>query len=400
MFLAQAMNADRSCQNVVNEVALTRVMNGLSVTSCNTGSYCKARRRLPASLISTLTRFTGKVAETNNQGRGYWNGRPIRLIDGTTIELPDTEENRQAYPQTRAKSGCPLSRIVGVICLASGGLLNAAIGTFTGKGSGEQSLLRQLLGTFDRQDIVLGDAYYGTYYLLAELRSRQVDAVFEQYGSRKRTVDFRQGKRLGKNDHLVTYSKPRKKPDWMLEEAYDELPETITIRELKAGHKLLITTILSPKVASKDCVKNLYQQRWHIECDLRNIKTTLGMSVLTCKTPDMIEKEIWIYLLAYNLIRLLMIESTLLSGKLSRQLSFKHSLQLWRCWQVSQGAKNHIEKMDNLLLLVAENIVGNRPGRVEPRAVKRWRKSFPLLVEPREKLRKEIKLHGHPKKEK
>jgi hypothetical protein len=320
MFLAQAMNADRSCQNIVNEMALTRALYGLSPGSSNTGSYCKARRRLPASMISGLVRHTGKQMADAAPMHWRWKGRSVRLIDGTTVELPDTDENQQGYPQTSTGSGCPLSRIVGIICLASGGLLNAAIGPFAGKGSGEQTLLRTMLDTFTAGDIVLGDAYYSTYFLLAELAARQVDAVFEQYGARKSGVDFRKGEKLGKKDHLITYDKPKVKPSWLSQEDYDAAPETITVRELEVGHKVLVTTLLSPKAATKKSLKELYQQRWHVELDLRNIKTTLGMETLSCKTPDIIEKEVWIYLLAHNLIRITMAEAASVSDCLPRQL--------------------------------------------------------------------------------
>jgi hypothetical protein len=398
MFLAQAMNADRSCQNIVNEAALTRALYGMSPCSSNTGSYCKARRRLPVSMVSGLVRHTGKRMAEAASISWHWKGRPVRLIDGTTVELPDTEENQQVYPQSSKGSGCPLSRIVGIICLASGGLLNAAIGSFSGKGSGEQTLLRTMLDTFVAGDIVLGDAYYSTYFLLAELTARHVDAVFEQYGARKRSVDFRKGEKLGKKDHLITYEKPKVKPSWMSQEDYDAAPKALTVRELEVGHKILVTTLLSPKIASKKSLKDLYQQRWHVELDLRNIKTTLGMETLSCKTPDMVEKEIWIYLLAHNLIRITMAEAASVSDVLPRQLSFKHSLQLWRIWRQQAGNLSDHESLNILLRLIIEKTVGQRPGRVEPRAVKRWRKSFPLLTKSRSEMRAEIKKYGHPKK--
>jgi len=397
MFLAQAMSADRSCQNIVNETAFTRATCGLAPGSSNTGSYCKARQRLPLSMVSELVRYTGTQMADQVPTPWCWQGRPVRLVDGTTLELPDTEENRQAYPQTREGSGCPLARVVGIICLANGGILNAAIGPFAGKGSGEQALLRTLLDTFEAGDIVLGDAYFGTYFLLAELMARQVDAVFEQYGARKRTLDFSQGQSLGKRDHIICYPKP-KKPAWMSQESYDAAPDTLTVRELKVGHKVLVTTLLAPEEASPQMLKTLYQQRWHVELDLRNIKSTLGMGVLSCKTPDMIEKEMWVYLLAHNLIRVMMAEAATLSDILPRQLSFKHSLQLWRVWRRQSNGRDDGESLRAMLELTLENSVGHRPGRVEPRAIKRWRKSFPLLTEPRSKLRKTIKQYGHPEK--
>ena len=187
-------------------------------------------------------------------------------------------------------------------------------------------------------------------------------------------------------------------PSWMSQEQYDAVAPSITVRELKTGHKILVTTLLSAKTISKHELKILYQKRWHVELDLRNIKTTVGMEVLSCKTPDMIEKEIWIYLLAHNLIRMSMAEAALLSDLLPRQLSFKHSLQLWRIWRQHSGNLSDRESLNILLRLMLENTIGNRPGRVEPRAVKRWRKSFPLLSKPRAELREAIRKNGHPVK--
>jgi hypothetical protein len=185
---------------------------------------------------------------------------------------------------------------------------------------------------------------------------------------------------------------------WCFQTQYYAAPDTLIIRELKTGHKILVTTMLSPKEATKEELKKLYHQRWHIELDLRNIKTTLGMATLSCKTPDMIEKEIWVYLLAHNLIRIAMAQAASLSDILPRQLSFKHSLQLWRIWRQQVTDFDDNDSLEILLLLIVENTLGHRPGRVEPRAIKRWVKSFPILTKPRSELRAEIKLHGHPKK--
>ncbi len=191
---------------------------------------------------------------------------------------------------------------MGVICLSSGVLLDAAIGQCKGKEASEQDLLRGMRDTFKAGDLVLGDAFFGSYFLLASLLEKGVDAVFEQMGGRKRTIDFRKGKRLGAKEHLVERLKPKRKPNWMTQAQYDLSPDSLIIRELKTGGKVIITTLLPAKKTSKKQLKALYKDRWHVELDLRNIKTTLGMDTLSCKTPQMIEKEIWIYILAYNLI--------------------------------------------------------------------------------------------------
>jgi len=400
MFLAQALNEDRSCQKAVNDAAIQRIVGGLPTVSTTTGGYCRARQRLPLAMVSELVCQTGELINGQIPEQWRWKGRRAHLIDGTTVTMPDTKENQAVYPQQSSQKpglGFPICRLVGVICLSSGAVLNASIGRFKGKGSGEQSLLRNIIDTFKPRDLVLGDAFYGTYFLLASLCERGVDAVFEQLGARKRVTDFRKGKRLGSKDHLIELTKPKKKPSWMEQDQYDSTPETLVIRELCIKGKVLITTLLSPKEASKAELKSLYKKRWQIEVDFRNIKTTMGMETLSCKTPEMSEKEIWIYFLAYNLIRLLMAQSALLADIVPRQLSFKHTLQLWLAWN-QQGAYNDEANQELLFALISQQKIGNRPGRTEPRAVKRRPKPFPLLMKPREEARAEIKKNGHPKK--
>ncbi len=401
MFLAQAMNEDRSCQKAVNDAAIKRIIGGLSPCSANTSAYCQARQRLPLEMASTLVRATGEMMNNQIPEQWRWHGKRVHLIDGTTVNMPDTAANQTMYPQQSGQKpglGFPLCRIVGVICLSSGAVLNAAMGSYSGKGASEQHLLRTLLDTFNAGDLVVGDAFYGTYFLLARLLEQRVDAVFEQLGVRKRVTDFRKGKHLGQKDHLVELTKPVIKPDWMTQEDYNKAPAVIALRELKVNGKTLITTLLSAKTYPKDELKTLYKKRWHIEVDLRNIKTTLGMEKLSCKTPSMVEKEMWVYFLAYNLIRLLMAQSALLADVLPRQLSFKHTVQLWLTWGQQTQAVGIQADEELLFILIAQKKVGNRPGRVEPRAVKQRPKPFPLLMEKREQAREKIKKYGHPKK--
>jgi hypothetical protein len=401
MFLAQAMREDRSCQKAVNDAAVKRVVSGLSPCSTATGGYCQARKRLPLEMVSTLTCYTGELMNSKVPQQWRWHGKRVHLIDGTTTTAPDTVANQAIYPQQSLQKpglGFPLVRIVGIICLSSGAVLNASLGGYSGKGSSEQTLLRGMLDTFSHGDLVMGDAFFATYFLLASLLERGIDGVFEQLGARGRVTDFRRGEKLGPKDHLIRLSKPKKKPDWMSQEGYDSVPGHLTVRELEANGKTLVTTLLSPKAYPKHEIKALYKKRWHVEVDLRNIKTTLGMDTLSCKTPEMIEKEIWIYLLAYNLIRLLMAQSALLADILPRELSFKHTVQLWLAWSQNTQATSAQADAGILFILIAQRIVGNRPGRVEPRAVKRRPKPFPLLMEQREKAREKIRKYGHPKK--
>jgi hypothetical protein len=400
MFLAQALSADRSCQKAVNDVAIMRLAGGLPQCSTHTGAYCRARQRLPVEMVCNLVQQTGRMIAEEVPQWWHWRGRPIRLVDGTTLVMPDTPENQTAFPQPRSQKpglGFPLCRMVGILCLGSGVLLNAAIGPYKGKGADEQTLLRSILDTLESGDLLVGDAFYATYFLLCSLRERGIDAVFEQHGARQRTTDFRCGQRLGPRDHLIVLHKPTR-PAWMAETDYEQVPDTLTVRELRTGGKILVTTLLCPKQTPKAALKSLYQRRWHVELDLRNIKTTLGMDMLSCLTPAMVIKEIWVYLLAYNLIRLMMAQAALLTHRLPRQLSFKHTVQIWIAWHTHAHGIDTEETRHCLFVLIAQQQVGNRPGRIEPRAVKRRPKPYPLLTQSRETARAKVRKYGHPKK--
>lgn len=398
MFLAQALGADRSCQQIVNQAAVQRLTTQLPVCSTHTGAYCRARQRLPLDLMRTLTGELGEMIEAYAPHQWHWRGRRVLLVDGTTVTMPDTQANQARFPQQGGQLpglGFPICRIVGVTCLASGSLLNAAIGRFNGKGSGERGLLRQIQDTFQPGDVVLGDAFYPTYFFLAAMQSKAVDVLMEQDGSRRRSTDFRRGQRLGQRDHLIVYQKPPC-PDWMSQADYQAAPASITVRELSAGGKIMVTT-LTDKKTSKAHLKSLYKSRWQVELDLRYIKDTMGMNILSCKTPDMIVKEIWVYLLAYNLIRWVMAESALLADIRPREISFKHCLQIWTIW-IHRTDPSAAQHLDVLFALMAQQRVGNRPGRIEPRAVKRRPKAYPLLTKPRPEARQLLLNFGHPKK--
>jgi len=353
-------------------------------------------------MISTLARRAGEMVAHGACDHWLWRGRRVVLADGTTVTLPDTAANQAAYPQPgsqRKGLGFPQMRLVALLCLASGALLDAAEGPCKGKGSDEQSLFRSLLGNLRAGDVLLGDAYFPTWFLLCELRRLGIDGVFEQYGARKRSTDFNAGTRLGTKDHLIVWPKPER-PDWMSPEAYAAAPDNLTVRELHTGGKTLVTTILCPKDTPKGMLKALYQRRWHVELDVRNIKTTLGMQTLRCRTPEMARKELWVYLLAYNLIRLLMAQAALLADQVPRQLSFKHTVQVWISWHHGGGANCDGVHMHGLLLLIAEPRVGLRPGRIEPRQRKRRNNTYPLMTKPRSEAREEVRLNGHAKKQK
>jgi IS4 transposase len=385
MFMRQALDADGSCQKAVNSWAAQRRAEGLGVQSVRTGGYCKARERLPTSMVTGLTHTVGQLVSARAKAGWRWRGRHVKLVDGTGISMPDTPENQECFPQPSSQAegvGFPLARVVGVICLATGAVIDAAIGPHAGKGSSELGLLRTLARAFSPGDVMLADAFYCNYFLVATMLAAGVDVLFEQNGARH--TDFRRGTSLGARDHLVR---------WITAEQYDEFPDELTVREVLVDGQILVTTLLNPRKVRKSALDQLYAQRWNVELDLRNIKTTLGVEVLRCLTPRMVEKELWVHLLAYNLIRLLMAQAALDADVHPRQLSFKHTVQLWAEW-TAHRVDLSIDP-DTLFRLIAQATVGKRPGRIEPRARKRRPKPYPWLKRPRAEARERVRRYGH-----
>jgi hypothetical protein len=396
MFMKQALEDDGSCQRAVNGWAARRAAEGLSVQSIRTGAYCKARQRLPIEMVTALTRETGQLLSSRAPAPWRWRERAVKLVDGTGISMPDTPENQTHYPQPSSQAagvGFPSARVVGVICLSTGAVLDIAMGPLEGPGHSELDLFRGLLGVFFPGDVMLADALYCNYFLIATLQAAGVDVLFEQHGAR--ITDFRRGQTLGQRDHVVRWSKPVARPRWMTAQQYQAFPDELTVREVKVEGQVLVTTMLDHRQVRKSALSELYARRWHVELDLRNIKTTLGMEVLSCLTAPMIQKELWVCMLAYNLIRLLMAQAALEADVHPRELSFKHTVQIWTQW-TSQHLGEHPERHNaSLFRLIAQLKVGNRLGRIEPRARKRRPKTYPWLKVPRAQARQQIRLYGH-----
>ena len=340
----------------------------------------------------------GRLLGVHTPAGWCWRGRHVKLVDGTTIVMPDTSDNQGEYPQPESQKrgiGFPIARLVGVISLAQGAVLDVAMGPYKGKGTGEHALFRELLSSFARGDVMVADSYYCSYFLVAALMQMGVDFVFEQHGARD--TDFRTGEKLGCHDHRVSWNKPVR-PEWMTPEEYVRFPAQLAVREARVGKKTLVTSFLNPREVCKRALGKLFLQRWNVELDLRNVKTTLGMAMLSCKSPEMCEKELWVYMLAYNLIRLLMAQAASQAGVLPRELSFKHTVQVWLAWSQKQFLSVAAEDLTALFRLIALVRVGMRPGRIEPRAVKQRPKPFPRLQTPRRRARRNIRLYGHPQR--
>jgi Transposase DDE domain len=283
-------------------------------------------------------------------------------------------------------------------------VLEAALGPYQGKQTSELALLRLVINQFQSGDIVLGDRFFCSYWVIAELRCRGVDVVFRLHQCR--TADFRRGRRLGRADHLVIWTKPAR-PDWMSRELYETMPAELTIREVRVRVQdktkrvrklILVTTLTDAAVYPAKVLGSLFRQRWHAELDLRTLKTNMRMEMLRTKTPEMVRKEIAVHLLGYNLIRGVMAEAARAAVAHPRQLSFKGTLHEVRSFEqmhlydpVRIGAD-----LPRLLELVSGKRVGDRPDRYEPRAVKRRPKPHPLLRMTRKEAKHLIQRGVHP----
>ena len=393
-FLSQALNADKSCQAAVARIIAFLLSQGKNVPSANTAAYSKARSRLPENTLSNLAKQSAKQMETDVPSAWLWREKHIKLIDGSTVFMPDTPDNQIAYPQSRCQKaglGFPIARIVGILSYATGTILDIAVGACRGKGTGELSLLRQLMHVFNPGDVVIGDAAYTSFFLIALFMQLKVDVVFPFNHSRN--CDFRRGQRLGKKDHLVQWRKPQR-PEWMDQETYDTFPDEISIREVnvqserkgfKSKSRIIVTTFMDSNNVTRKDLKILYEYRWHVELDLRSIKDTMRMGLLRGKTPSMVHKEIWAHILAYNLIRKIMAQAAYIHKKKPRELSFKLALQLIDAFKqaaIFTGKRKDI--YEHLLKMIVCKKVGNRAGRCEPRRLKRRPKNFPLLMKARE----------------
>jgi len=392
-FLSQVLSSDHSCQEAVSKVIANRIVLGEDVCSSATGPYCKARQRLSRKFLTRLLIHSGKNLHDETIQLWNWKGRSVKLVDGTTLSMPDTKENQKSYPQSKSQKpglGFPKIRLVVMLAMSSGALVHFATAPCRGKNTGEHALLRQILDTLSSTDVLIGDGYFGTYFLIAELLKRGVDGLFRQH-SRRKDPDLQKTKKFNK-DHLIVWSKPQR-PVWMDKKTYQSMPEKLTLRQTKIKGKIFISTFLNLKKVTRQELVQLYTQRWLIELDLRSIKTILQMDILRCKTPEMIQKEICVHLLAYNLIRAIMAQAAYRHHIHPRTISFKTTLQLLNTFQpfiLLTHRKIRPWLYDGLLASTIVHPVGNRPDRLEPRALKRRLKQYALLTQPRSTMRNRL----------
>jgi hypothetical protein len=399
VLLSQVLDPDHSCRQAVARFLAFRTAQGLSPCSPDTGAYCKARQRLPEGVLARLTRTTGQRLLQRAPAGWLWKGRRVKIVDGTTVSMPDTPANQQAFPQARTQKpglGFPIARLVVVFSLAVGTVLDAALGRYQGKETGEPALLRQLHDRLEPRDVVLADCCYCSYFEIAWLQQQGVDVVVRQHQCRQ--MDFRCGRRLGPRDHVVVWQKPQR-PEWMDEATYRQLPDELLVREVevrvtqkgfRTEHYVVVTSLRDAEAVTAADLATLYRCRWQAELNLRSLKAVLQMDVLRGQTPALVRKEVWAHLLVYNVIRWMMVVAAQEHGVYPWEVSFKGALQTVNAFlpHLRTATEETAARLwAEMIWAIGCHQVGDRPDRVEPRANKRRPKCHALLTEPRDAAR-------------
>ncbi|MGA2930287.1 MAG: IS4 family transposase [Solirubrobacteraceae bacterium] len=392
-FLSQVLSDDHSCRDAVSRIIAHRAASGIRVCSPNTASYCNARSRIRTGVLRTLARRTAKELQSSTAEEWKWNGRSVFIADGSSVSMPDTPENQASYPQPPHQLrgvGFPLARITVLLSLATGACHDLAMAPYKGKGTGETTLLRRMYDTFKPGDVILADALFDNYYLVCELRDRGIDLVarvkYKREGSQ--TVESRP------DGDILVWQRPQK-AHGMTGEQYRKYPKSLLMRQVSVDARdknnrveqfKVITTILDTSIDGGQ-IGDLYERRWSGEVDIRSIKSTMQMGILRCKTPEMVAKEIWTHLLAYNLLRTVMAVAASEHGTEPRRVSFKGAKQVLTAFAPKIEAARPDDRealIDAMLRAMAYHRVGNRPGRWEPRALKRRPKPVARLMQPRD----------------
>jgi Transposase DDE domain len=391
-FLSQVLSDDHSCRDAVSRVLAHRAASGLEPCSPNTASYCDARSRLPTAVLRTLAQDTAQQLQGSLPEAWKWNGRNVFIADGSHVSMPDTPENQAAYPQPVVQQdgiGFPLARVAVLLSLATGACHDLAIAPYAGKGTGETTLLRQMYDSLAPGDVVLADALFDNYFLVYELRERGIDIVaraqYQRVGSQ--VVQSRP------DGDIILWQRPNK-PRGMTGEQYRKYPMSMLMRQVAVDARdknnrpeqfHVISTILDASIDGGQ-FGGLFERRWDGEVDIRSVKSTMKMDILRCKTPQMVRKEIWAHLLAYNLLRTVMAVAARENDLEPREISFKGAKQALTAFAPKLEAARPEQRaglVDAMLKAVACHRVGNRPGRWEPRARKRRPKPSKRLNQPR-----------------
>ncbi len=393
-----------SCQAAVARVVAYQEQRGAAAPISDTGNYCRARNKLSQAALRDVSVEVAAEMQQQALDGWLWKGRHAKLVDGFTFTMPDTPKNQAEYPSPKSQKkgvGLPIARAVAIMSLATACVMDVAIGPYSGKQTGETALLRGLLGSFVSGDVAVMDRYYCSFMMIALLLGRNVDVCARMH--HKRHVDFRRGRRLGKYDHIIVWTKPRR-PPWMDQATYDAIPPTLELREIRynvvrPGYRTstitIATTLTDAEVYSKEDIAELYGFRWNSELDIRSIKQSLNLAHVRCKSPEMVRKELWTTILGYNLIRTTAAAAAVVHDKQPRQISFTSTCQYvlcsWMSFSCEAIAADRVQGYCRLMLSqIAECEVANRPGRLEPRVLKRRRHGYKLMQEPRSVLKKRL----------
>jgi hypothetical protein len=396
-FLAQVLRDGKgaACASAVADIATYCQQMGLPVPCGDTGDYCRARAKLRLPALRRLVRQVAEDLEQTVEPSWLWHGLHAKLVDGFTFTMMDTPANQQTFPQSARQArgvGFPIARACAILSLATATVLDLAVGPCEGKETGETALLRGLLEDFQTGDLVIFDRYFCSYMMLALLAGRGVHVCTRLH--QRRPVDFRRGLRLGDYDHLVTWTRPAR-PAWMPEHLYAQIPETLTLRELQfvvtqPGYRpkviTVITTLTDPVLYPKPDIAALFACRWNVELDIRSIKHALHLDHVSCKTPAMVQIHLWVTLLAYNLIRTLIATAAAMHDKQPRHVGFTLACQtVLSSWMLLATGMCRDARLfwQHTLARIANNQVADRPGRIEPRVLKRRPRSYPLMRKPR-----------------
>ena len=401
LFLAQVLSADGSCREAVQKFLAWLAFSGGREASSNTCAYCSARQRLP---VDRLRRAQGKVAgkvEASASLPWRWHGRPVKVVDGSGLSMPDTPENQKEYPQSKGrKKGCgfPEMRVVALFSLATGVLLQYSKGS---RKVAERTLFRLLWGALEAGDVLLADRGFcslADYHLLLQ---RGVDLVMRLH--QRRAAGVRMVNKLGRGDTLVEWTKSKVRPRWLAPKRWAAIPSVVRVRHItfsvdikgfRTSRITVATTLLDPRKFPASHFADLYRRRWAVELYFRDIKISLGMDILRCQTPEMIEKELIMHVIAYNLIRATMLQAAVAEGRDIARISFKGTCQAMREWAPVLAIVPDDERqgtLDAMLKAIARAPLPFRPNRSEPRARKRRPKNYQLLNKPR----REFKEYPH-----
>ncbi|MHB9081729.1 MAG: IS4 family transposase [Pirellulaceae bacterium] len=407
-FLSQVLRdgKEASCQSAVARVVSYCKQQGISAPTRDTGDYCRARSKLSAAALRELSCEVAEELEQAADKSWLWKHKlHPKLIDGFTMTMPDTPKNQARYPQSKSQKpgvGLPIARVVAILSLATACVMDLAMGPYKGKETGEPALLRSLLGSLAAGDIAVMDRYYCSFMMISLLLQQGTHTCARKH--QLRHTDFRRGKRLGKHDHLIVWTRPTR-PEWMNAETYARIPETLELREIRynivePGCRTknidIITTLVDADEYTTEELAALYGFRWNSELDIRSVKSNLNLGHVRCKSPEVVRLEVWTTLLAYNLIRTTAAAAALLHRKQPRQISFTSTCQyVLASWMQLSGGLLAASVIEDYLLLMLEQIaaceVANRPGRLEPRVLKRRRHRYPLMQKPRTQLRSELR---------